>query len=66
MYRENQILVGKHLDQDYVGIVRSSRVKYGQDMAHTVDLFYPITVFGRVVKQIIVKESDNFCLVEKV
>jgi hypothetical protein len=28
------------------GVVTESRVKYGGTVQHTVDLFFPITVFG--------------------
>jgi hypothetical protein len=28
------------------GVVTESRVKYGGSVQHTVDLFYPITIFG--------------------
>ena len=28
------------------GVVTESRVKYGGSVQHTVDLFFPITVFG--------------------
>jgi len=28
------------------GVVTESRVKYGGSVQHTVDLFFPITIFG--------------------
>lgn len=28
------------------GVVTNSRVKYGGEVQHTVDLFFPITVYG--------------------
>jgi predicted RNA-binding protein associated with RNAse of E/G family len=37
---------GEYFGIPVEGIVTMSRVKYGGSVQHTVDLFFPITVFG--------------------
>jgi hypothetical protein len=43
---EGLIVRGVYFGIPVEGVVTESRVKYGGSVQHTVDLFYPITVFG--------------------
>lgn len=43
---EGQIVRGEYLGHKVEGVVTLSRVKYGGEVQHTVDLFFPITMFG--------------------
>jgi hypothetical protein len=43
---EGQIVRGYYFDVPVEGVVTLSRVKFGGDVQHTVDLFFPITLFG--------------------
>ena len=43
---EGQIVRGEYLGHKVEGVVTLSRVKYGGEVQHTVDLFFPITLFG--------------------
>jgi len=43
---EGQIVRGEYLGHKVEGVVTLSRVKYGGEVQHTVDLFFPITIFG--------------------
>lgn len=43
---EGQIVRGEYFGSPVEGVVTESRVKYGGSVQHTVDLFFPITVFG--------------------
>jgi hypothetical protein len=43
---EGQIVRGKYFGHKVEGVVTLSRVKYGGEVQHTVDLFFPITMFG--------------------
>lgn len=60
--RTNQIIHGVYQDVQYRGIVRNSRVKYGGEVQHTVDLFDIITVHGVERELILVDESSMFVL----
>ena len=37
---------GEYFGVPVEGVVTLSRVKYGGEVQHTVDLFFPITIFG--------------------
>lgn len=37
---------GEYFGFPVAGVVTLSRVKYGGEVQHTVDLFFPITIFG--------------------
>jgi hypothetical protein len=43
---EGQIVRGVYFNVPVEGVVTLSRVKYGGEVQHTVDLFFPITLFG--------------------
>lgn len=43
---EGQIVRGEYFGSPVEGVVTESRVKYGGSVQHTVDLFFPITIFG--------------------
>lgn len=63
--RKNQVIHGLYLRQfPYAGVVRSSRVKLGGDVQHTVDLFDSIMVFGCERFTILVDERENFSVDE--
>jgi len=58
--RTNQVVRGTYMAQPYWGVVSSSRVKYGGEIQHVVDLFDDITVFGDTRSAILISESDAF------
>ena len=43
---EGQTVRGAYFGVPVEGIVTNSRVKYGGTVQHTIDLFYPLTMFG--------------------
>jgi hypothetical protein len=43
---EGQIVRGVYFNVPVEGVVTLIRVKYGGEVQHTVDLFFPITLFG--------------------
>ena len=43
---EGQIVRGEYFGLPVAGVVTLSRVKFGGTVQHTVDLFFPITIFG--------------------
>ena len=43
---EGQIVRCEYFGHKVEGVVTLSRVKYGGSVQHTVDLFFPITIFG--------------------
>jgi len=43
---EGQIVRGEYFGFPVAGVVTLSRVKFGGTVQHTVDLFFPITIFG--------------------
>lgn len=64
--RSNQIIHGLYLDRyPYAGVVRSSRVKLGGRVQHTVDLFDPITVWDEQRETILVDEDSDFAVDEE-
>ena len=44
---EGQIVRGEYFGKKVEGIVILSRVKLGGTVQHTVDLFFPITMYGQ-------------------
>ena len=42
---EGQIVRGVYFNVPVEGVVTLSRVKYGGEVQHTVDLFFPITLY---------------------
>ena len=44
---EGQTVRGYYFGHQVEGVVILSRVKYGGSVQHTVDLFFPITMFGQ-------------------
>lgn len=58
--RSNQVIRGTYMGVPYRGVVRDSRVKYGGEVSHFVDLLDEITVFGDVRDAILILESDDF------
>lgn len=58
--RTGQIVRGTYMGQPYRGAVGGSRVKFGGEVQHTVDLFDDISVFGDCRSSILILESDDF------
>ena len=44
---EGQTVRGYYFGHQVEGVVILSRVKYGGSVQHTVDLFFPITIYGQ-------------------
>ena len=44
---EGQIVRGEYFGTKVEGVVTLSRVKFGGSVQHTVDLFFPITMYGQ-------------------
>ena len=44
---EGQIVRGVYFGVPVEGVVTLSRVKFGGSVQHTLDLFFPITMFGQ-------------------
>ena len=44
---EGQIVRGEYFGKKVEGVVILSRVKLGGTVQHTVDLFFPITMYGQ-------------------
>lgn len=63
--RKNQVIHGNYLGRyPYAGVVRSSRVKFGGSVQHTVDLFESIWVHGAERFTILVNEDETFVVDE--
>lgn len=58
--RTNQVIRGTYLGVPYRGVVGHSRVKYGGEIQHAVDLLDEIEVAGVVRDAILILESDDF------
>lgn len=58
--RTNQLIRGSYMGEPYRGVVIDSRVKFGGEIRHVVDLFDDISVFGDVRSSISILESDDF------
>jgi hypothetical protein len=60
---EGQYVTGKYMDQIMVtGQVRLSRVKYGGDVCHHIDLLKPITVYGTERLSVILDHKEIECV----
>ncbi len=46
------------------GVVTLSRVKYGGKVQHTVDLFFPITLFSTAEKTTVLLDADEITYIE--
>jgi hypothetical protein len=62
--RQGQVITGQYLGVPYRGIVRRSRVKYGGQIQHTVDLIDEIIVCGSARYTILVDEGERFIVTE--
>ena len=59
--REGQRVAGVYLNAYTVsGVVTESRVKYGGQVQHTVELDTPVNVLGRVADRLLLEEEDLF------
>ena len=63
--RTNQLIQGTYMGVEYRGVVRNSRVKYGGDVQHTVDLIDTIVVHDVTRELILVNESEKFVVLDK-
>jgi len=54
---------GEYFGHKVRGVVTHSRVKYGGSVQHTVDLFFPITMFGQE-RTIVLLDADEISHVE--
>jgi hypothetical protein len=55
---EGQIVRGEYLGHKVEGVVTLSRVKFGGEVQHTVDLFFPITMFGEERTTVLLDASE--------
>ena len=55
---EGQIVRGEYFGKKVEGVVTLSRVKYGGAVQHTVDLFFPITMFGQERTTVLLDASE--------
>ena len=55
---EGQIVRGVYFNVPVEGVVTLSRVKYGGEVQHTVDLFFPITLFGSERTTVLLDASE--------
>jgi len=55
---EGQIVRGEYFGHKVEGVVTLSRVKYGGEVQHTVDLFFPITMFGSERTTVLLDASE--------
>jgi len=55
---EGQIVRGYYLGHKVEGVVTLSRVKFGGEVQHTVDLFFPITMFGSERTTVLLDASE--------
>jgi len=60
---EGQTVRGEYFGIPVEGIVTMSRVKYGGSVQHTVDLFFPITVFGNE-RTTVLLDADEVTYIE--
>ena len=58
--RTDQVIRGTYCGVPYQGVVAASRVKYGGEIQHVVDLLDDIEVFGETRDAILILESDDF------
>ena len=55
---EGQIVRGEYFGHKVEGVVTLSRVKFGGTVQHTVDLFFPITMFGQERTTVLLDASE--------
>jgi hypothetical protein len=55
---EGQIVRGEYFGHKVEGVVTLSRVKYGGSVQHTVDLFFPITMFGQERTTVLLDDNE--------
>jgi hypothetical protein len=55
---EGQNVRGEYFGVPVEGIVTLSRVKYGGTVQHTVELFFPITMFGEERTTVLLDGSE--------
>jgi len=55
---EGQIVRGEYFGVPVEGVVTESRVKYGGSVQHTLDLFFPITMFGSERTTVLLDASE--------
>ena len=55
---EGQIVRGEYFGHQVEGVVILSRVKFGGAVQHTVDLFFPITMFGQERTTVLLDASE--------
>ena len=58
--RTGQIIRGVYCGVPYHGAIGGSRVKFGGEIQHTVDLFDDVEIFDDVRSSILILESDEF------
>lgn len=58
--RVNQVIRGEYFGVPYRGVVGHSRVKYGGEIQHSVDLLDEIEVGGVTRNAILILETDDF------
>ena len=56
---EGQIVRGYYFGVPVEGVVTLSRVKFGGTVQHTVDLFFPITIFGVERTSVLLDANDG-------
>jgi hypothetical protein len=55
---EGQIVRGVYFGTKVEGVVTLSRVKFGGSVQHTLDLFFPITMFGSERTTVLLDASE--------
>ena len=60
---EGQTVRGYYFGHQVEGVVILSRVKFGGTVQHTVDLFFPITMFGQERTSVLL-DADEVAHVE--
>jgi hypothetical protein len=60
---EGQTVRGYYFGHQVEGVVILSRVKYGGSVQHTVDLFFPITMYGQE-RTTVLLDADEVAHVE--
>jgi len=55
---------GEYFGHKVEGVVTLSRVKFGGAVQHTVDLFYPITLFSTAEKTTVLLDANEVTYIE--
>ena len=55
---EGQTVRGYYFGHQVEGVVILSRVKYGGSVQHTVDLFFPITIYGQERTTVLLDDNE--------